>query len=272
MHAAWAYVLISAACLASLLGGWLVVRYFNSSVSGMRHISGAAAGYLASATIVRILPESFNYGGETMALWAVGGFLLVHAIEHGVTPHFHYGEVADGYGGTASAGAIALLGLSLHSFMDGMTITAAMRAEYELGLLIFIAALLHRVPEGATISSIFLVSGFKARGALFAAGALAAAAFLGAGCQDLFKIPIGPVLAIAAGLGIYVAFTDLLPQAQKEKGWKSTASLAFGVALFLATDYLLPHSHGPAPPESNCGQWGHGRASEASPAGPDRSQ
>jgi zinc transporter ZupT len=213
----------------------------------MRLISGAAAGYLASATIVRILPEAFFYGGSRMALWAVGGFLLVHFIEHGITPHFHYGEEAGGYEGTKRAGVIALLGLSLHSFLDGMTITAAMRAEFELGLLIFIGALLHRVPEGATISSIFLVSGFKARGALLSAGTLAAVAFLGAACQGIFKIPLGPVLAVAAGLGLYVACVDLIPQAQKEKGWKNTASLAFGILLFLATDHLLPHAHEPEP-------------------------
>jgi zinc transporter ZupT len=35
----------------------------------------------------------------------------------------------------------------------------------------------------------------------------------------------------------------LLPQAQKEMGWKSTASLLMGILLFMAANSLLPHEH-----------------------------
>jgi zinc transporter ZupT len=124
-----------------------------------------------------------------------------------------------------------------------MSITAAMGRESALGVLVFMGVLLHRVPEGATISSIFLVGGAGARAALYAAGVLAVAALLGALCQDAFLIPHGPVLALAAGLGLYVACADLLPQAQKEKGWKSSLFLAIGVLLFLVANRLLPHDH-----------------------------
>ncbi|MDR1841344.1 MAG: ZIP family metal transporter [Holophagales bacterium] len=243
MHTDSVYALIPLACLATLFGGWLVVHFLYNRVSIMRHISGAAAGYLASATIVRIMPEALRFGGDAMALWAMGGFLFVHIIEYGITPHFHYGEESHDHEGTAMTGVMALLGLSLHSFLDGMTITAAMRTESALGMLVFLGVLLHRIPEGATISSIFLVRGFGSRGALFAAGTLTVTALLGALSQDLFELPVGPVLAVAAGLGLYVACVDLLPQAQKESGWKSTVSLAAGVLIFVAANYLLPHEH-----------------------------
>jgi zinc transporter ZupT len=234
----------------------------------MRHISGMAAGYLVSATIVRILPEALHFGGDKMAFWALGGFLFVHVIEHGITPHFHYGEESHDHEGSAITGIMALVGLSLHSFIDGMSITAAMRAQSALGILVFIGVLLHRIPEGATISSIFLVRGFGSRGAIYAAGVLALTALFGALCQDAFKIPIGPVLAIAAGLGIYVACADLLPQAQKEKGWKSSASLAIGFLLFLATNYVLPHDHGHGRPavEAGHGECGHESQAHEAPA------
>ena len=241
-----------------------MVHYLYNRVSIMRHISGAAAGYLASATIVRIMPEALRLGGDMMALWALGGFLFVHVIEYGVTPHFHYGEESHDHEGTAMTGLMALLGLSLHSFLDGMTITAAMRAESALGTLVFLGVLLHRIPEGATISSIFLVRGFGARGALFAAGTLTLTALMGALCQDIFKMPVGPVLAVAAGLGLYVACVDLLPQAQKESGWKSTVSLMTGVLIFVLANYLLPHEHShghehPATRGEHTDDFGHNR-------------
>jgi zinc transporter ZupT len=204
-----------------------------------------AAGYLVAATLARVLPEALRVGGDGMALWAIGGFLAVHVIEHGITPHFHYGEESADHGVTAAAGAMALAGLSMHSFLDGMSIVAAMGAERSLGVLVFTGVLLHRVPEGATISSIFLVRGSGVRAAMCAAGALALAALLGALCQGALSVPEGPVLAVAAGLALYVACADLLPQAQKEKGWKSTVSLAAGALLFAAANHLLPHEvHG----------------------------
>ena len=242
---AWSlvYALVAVACLATLLGGWLVVRFLGGRASVMRHVSGAAAGYLVAATLARVLPEALHLGGDGMAVWAIGGFLAVHVIEHGITPHFHYGEESAKHGATAAAGIMALAGLSMHSFLDGMSIMAAVHADYSLGILVFFGVLLHRVPEGATISSIFLVRGSGGRMALSAAAALAAAALLGAFCQGALRIPEGQVLAIAAGLALYVACADLLPQAQKEKGWKSTVALAVGALLFAATNHLLPHDH-----------------------------
>lgn len=237
------YWLAPVAAMATLLGGWLAVRFLRGKASLMRHISGVAAGYLISVTLIRILPEALERG-PSMAYWVMGGFLLVNLIEHGISPHFHYGEETHTHESSGLAGIMALVGLSLHSFMDGMAITAAIRTNGELGTLVFFGILLHRIPEGATISSIFLVRGFKNRGAMYAAATLALAACLGALSQEFLKLQVGPVLGLAAGLGLYVGSSDLLPEAQKEKGWKSTLGLLAGTLLFLATSVLVHQSHG----------------------------
>jgi len=237
------YWLAPIAALATLLGGWLVVRFLQGRASLMRHMSGVAAGYLLAVTLVRVLPESVEQGGEIMALWAVGGFLLIHLLEHGISPHFHYGEETHDHSGSALTGLLALLGLSLHSLMDGMSITAAMRTHSGLGLMVFMGVLLHRIPEGATISSIFLVRGFGNRKAIVAAGVLALAALLGSMVPAYVHIRLGPMLGLTGGLGLYVACSDLLPEAQKEKGWKSTAGLLVGVLLFMVILKLAPHHH-----------------------------
>jgi len=231
------------ASLATLLGGWLVVRYLQGRASTMRLISGIAAGYLLSAALVRIIPESLEQGGEGTAFWVLGGFLLVHVMEHGITIHFHYGEETHLDGGPMT-GIMALVGLSLHSFMDGLALAAAVKSSSNLGLFMFMALLLHRIPEGATISSIFLVRGFGRRGALLASAGLAVATLLGAVSQSALHLSPAPVLALAGGLVIYVASSDLLPEAQKEKGWKSTLALLAGFGIFLITALIAPHQHG----------------------------
>ena len=231
------------ASLATLFGGWLVVRFLQGRASTMRLISGIAAGYLLSAALVRIIPESLEQGGEGTAFWVLGGFLLVHVMEHGITMHFHYGEETHVDGGRMT-GIMALVGLSLHSFMDGLALAAAVHSSSNLGLFMFMALLLHRIPEGATISSIFLARGFGKRGALLASAGLAAATLIGAMSQSALHLSPAPVLALAGGLVIYVASSDLLPEVQKERGWKSTLALLTGFGIFLITALIAPHQHG----------------------------
>ncbi len=229
------------AALGSLLGGWAVVRFLRDRASIMRLISGVAAGYLLAVALMGILPECLapENGGHANAIWIVFGFLLVHLMEHGITPHFHYGE--ETHAGSRMGGVMALVGLSLHSLMDGVALAAALAAHGDLGALMFAAILVHRIPEGGTIASIFLARGFGAAGAIGAAGVLALATLLGAWGQELLRIPVGPTLAAAAGLAIYVASSDLLPEVQKEPGWKSTLAIASGLGLFLLSTHFLPH-------------------------------
>ena len=237
------YWLAPLASLSTLLGGWGVVRFLQGRAQFMRLLSGVAAGYLLSVTLVRIIPESLEAkGGETNALWVLGGYLLVHVMEHGITLHFHYGEETHTEGSPLS-GVMALVGLSLHSLMDGVAIAAALSIKGNLGLLVTLGILFHRIPEGGTIASIFLVRGFGSRGALLAAATLALAALVGSAGQTLLQLPTGPILGLTAGLTLYVASSDLLPEVQKVSGFRGTIALLSGVGFFLVSSRLLPHQH-----------------------------
>jgi len=192
---------------------------------------------------VRIIPECFEaQGGESNAFWVLAGYLLVHVMEHGITLHFHYGEETHKDGSPLS-GVLALVGLSLHSLMDGVAISAALATHSNLGALVVLGILFHRIPEGGTIASIFLVRGFGNRGALIAAGVLALMALLGSAGQSILHLPIGPTLGLTAGLALYVASSDLLPEVQKVSGFRSTLALLSGVGIFLVSARLLPHHH-----------------------------
>jgi zinc transporter ZupT len=237
------YWLAPLASLATLLGGWGVVRFLQGRARFMRLLSGVAAGYLLSVTLVRIIPESMEaMGGEANAMWVLGGYLLVHVMEHSITLHFHYGEETH-TGGSPLSGVLALVGLSLHSLMDGVAIAAALSMHSNLGPLVVLGILFHRIPEGGTIASIFLVNGFGNRGALLASGTLALAALVGSAGQTMLNLPTGPILGLTAGLTLYVASSDLLPEVQKERGFRSAIALLSGVGIFLVSARLLPHTH-----------------------------
>jgi ZIP family zinc transporter/zinc and cadmium transporter len=88
------------------------------------------------------------------------GYLLVHLTQHVLTPHFHFGEEThhDAMIGRW-VGVIALAGLLLHTFFDGVAIASGFGVSASLGGLVFLAILLHKIPEGVTVASIMLASG-----------------------------------------------------------------------------------------------------------------
>ena len=56
-------------------------------------------------------------------------------------------------------GITSVIGLSFHSFLDGLIISAGFHANAHLGMFTTLAVILHKIPDGITISGILLYSG-----------------------------------------------------------------------------------------------------------------
>ena len=109
-----------------------------------------------------------------------------------------------------------------------------------LGLLLFAAILLHKIPEGATSSSIMLASRQSRRRGFGASILLGTMTVIGAVLADLLHGPqVSLALAVAAGVTLYVAATDLIPHGNAEKDRRMPLLVFAGVLLFVATDFLL---------------------------------
>src|SRR5919199_3436690 len=105
----------------------------------------------------------------------LAGYLLIQLFEHTIAPHFHFGEETHPESVLRpSAAYTALGGLMIHTFFDGVSIAAAFLINFKVGLLVFIAILLHKVPEGFTVASIMLASGRSGRKARWATLAIGA--------------------------------------------------------------------------------------------------
>ncbi|HXV86664.1 MAG TPA: ZIP family metal transporter, partial [Gemmatimonadales bacterium] len=161
------------AALGNVLGGVTVVR---GQRLGLRFIEGLVAfgaGFMISVALVEILPEALERGGAGAAGFALLGYLLVHLSQHTLTEHFHFGE--ETHAVSAVAGATALAGLLLHTFFDGVAIASGFAVGTDLGVLVFLAILFHKLPEGVTIASLQVAVGRSPAVALASAGVLGAA-------------------------------------------------------------------------------------------------
>lgn len=233
------------AALGDVLGGLLILMPFSRDAdwSKRRRLLGAlvafGAGFMLAVGLLEMLPAAFDLNGGLTAVLV--GYLVVHVTQHTLTPHFHFGEethseemVSEGIG------VWALVGLLPHSFFDGVAISSGFMTDRALGVLIFGAVILHKVPTGVSLASIMLASGNSRRRALVAVLLIAGATVLGAVVTPAVASLASYGLALAAGVTIYVAASNLVPESQRERGLIIPAALLLGVIAFYLARLLLP--------------------------------
>ncbi len=229
------YALVAA--LGNVLGALAVTRRATGELKLIEHFVAFGAGFMLAVAIVEILPEALVKSGSVAPALVLAGYLAVHLTQHTVTPHFHFGE--ETHSVTRVAGTSALVGLLLHTFFDGVAIASAFLVRPELGVMVFIAIFLHKLPEGVMISSLMLAGGRTPARALGAAALLGLATIAGVLLTDHLGFLILHGLALSAGVTIYVAASNLVPEFQHKRGWKLPASFFAGAVAFFLTKTLV---------------------------------
>jgi ZIP family zinc transporter/zinc and cadmium transporter len=130
----------------------------------------------------------------------------------------------------------AIVGLSIHSFFDGVGIASGFLHSPGLGVLVFLAVMLHKLPEGLTIASVVVAGGRAAGAAVLAAAALGGATVLGVVLTDLATPLQRHGLALAAGVTLYVAASNLVPEVQKARRPALTLAFLGGAAALLVLE------------------------------------
>ena len=195
------------------------------------------AGFMLSVAIVELLPAALSRSGAIAPALVLAGYLAVHLTQHTVTPHFHFGE--ETHPVSAVAGTSALVGLLLHTFFDGVAIASAFSVRPALGIMVFVAIFLHKLPEGVTISSLMVAAGRSQGRAVGAAALLGVATLIGVVVTDQLGFLVQHGLALSAGVTIYVAASNLVPEFQGKKGWTLPAAFFAGAAVFYFTKMLV---------------------------------
>ena len=229
-------VLTTIAGLSTGLGGALAVLC-TPTERLLAASAGFAGGVMLTASLTDLLPEALDFyaaylpplgsGGAAVSLLALG--MLTAALLGRLLPE--ESELADRFGqgrdpARAAAMRTALItgaALLLHNFPEGVLTFFAGTADPALGLRTAAAIALHNIPEGLAVAVPFAYA-TRSR----AAGVLAA---LVSGLAE----PLGAVLAwlflrrfftpgfltgtvvLAAGIMVWVALAQLLPQAMAAK-------------------------------------------------------
>lgn len=218
--------------LADVAGGLLLLR-----MNAQRFLHGFVAfgaGFLIAVALIEMVPESLRAAPVAASSWILVGFCGIHLLEHTVVAHFHFGEEthAEEFLHPSTAYSVTF-GLAAHTFFDGIAIASGFAFSSVLGWLIFTGMLLHKLPEGFTVGSVMLASGRSARTAFTAACALGAATVAGVAVIHFLPGLAAVGLPLSAGVALYVAATDLLPEVNRVPGVRYRLLFFLGVAAFL---------------------------------------
>jgi zinc and cadmium transporter len=237
------------AAAANLVGGLFIARG-QWSRRYLKYFIALGAGFMLATALIEMIPESLKLRGDSSSkffgdtsavfVFVLAGYFLVHFFEHTIAPHFHFGEEThhEEVSG-AHAGYAALLGLVIHTFFDGVAIASGLLVSNWLGGVIFIAIFLHKIPEGFTVASLMLASGQSRRVAFVSSAILGGATLLGVALMFLLRSAVSDALPVSAGVTLYVAASDLIPEVNQEPGAGMAVLVFLGVAIFVGLKALF---------------------------------
>ncbi len=237
----WTALLVSASAFASALaGGYLALR----AIGHVGLIIALGAGIRIGAAYFDLIPESVEQLGGSLdlaMLFTAVGFLAFYAIEKLTALHVGHETAAELDHGDEShrhIGFIGSLGMSFHSFLDGVALAAGLAIGGGLGLVIAAVVIMHRFSDGIGIVSLLLASRMPTREIYRWVALVAIAPVVGVVVGLLLPIPdsvLGGMLAIFAGFFLYIGAAELLPEAHRSNRsrWVVLATLV-GVAAIYA--------------------------------------
>jgi len=228
-----------AAAAANGFGGAVIVQK-DWDKRYLRYFIAVGAGFMLATAMLEMLPESIRVSGPNAPLLLLTGYFIVHFFEHTVTSHFHFGEETHAEEFAESHRVYSVIfGLLIHTFFDGIAIASGFLISDWLGWVIFVAVVLHKVPEGFTASSIMLAGGSSRKVAWLASAALGFATFLGVVTVTVFTRSLPAGLPLSAGVTLYVAASDLIPEVNREPGTLVAVAVFVGVGMFLVLQHFF---------------------------------
>lgn len=205
-----------------------------------------STGTLLGAAFFDLLPESIGGSEAALALeLAFSGVVFAFLVEKVI--HWHHHHAAGAKEHTHPLGTLTLVGDGVHNFFDGVAISAAFLVNVPLGITTTLAIALHEIPQEIGDFGLLLYSGYSKAKAIAFNLLSALAAVLGGVLFYFFSGAVEHLesyaLAFTAGMFIYIAAADLLPELHKEKRAKgSLAQLACmllgAVLIWLIARYL----------------------------------
>jgi zinc and cadmium transporter len=248
------YALLAAlgVSLLSLAGLFIVPSRWNH-ITEQRFL-GFAAGVLLATASLQLLTEAVELDNSSLPFYAlligIIGFFILERVFRGFHSHHPSSDQPN-----KVPGYLVIIGDGLHNLIDGLAIGVAFQINPMLGLSTTVAIAAHEIPQEIADYIVLRKSGFSRNRALLLNLASGLTAVLGVALAFSFGDILAPyqgiMLALTAGIFIYIAAVDIIPELSHNhpSGSKYTWPLLGGVLLIVALTLGLPHEHDHSQPD-----------------------
>ncbi|MCG8468931.1 MAG: ZIP family metal transporter [Gemmatimonadetes bacterium] len=237
--------------LAGLIGVWLMWRHEEWARRHTAELITFASGLLVAGSLLHLLAHASEMTGPTTAMmWALVAFVALYVSENHFLPHpharveedcgHHHAHTADGFGWTA------ILGLGIHSVLEGIAVGAGFTLSYVTGAVIVSLVVAHKLPVGIASMGVLYHGGVDRGRAVRVSASLAfitpAAVLISyAAFRGASEGVLGPIVAAAGGSFLYVGAADLLPEGQASAPGRNTIAFILGLVVMVAAYVFVPH-------------------------------
>lgn len=232
--------------LVSLLGGITILWKKLIDKAVIPYLVSFAAGVILTTAFLDIFPEALEAAEGTdlnIFIPAFGGLLTSFFIERFLL-WFHHHEHTHGLHPTT---LLITIGDGVHNFIDGLTIAATYLTNPALGLITTVAIAAHEIPQEIADFGVLVHSGMKKRDALalnfLSAGFAVAGGVGGYFFLNHFAGVLPVLLAFSAGIFIYIASSDLIPDLHRDfkeqRRWTQVIPFILGILLMYAMITIL---------------------------------
>ncbi len=218
--------------LISAIGGLFpLVRSWSKN--NVRLIISFGVGILFGTCFFHMLPAITPYLGTNVGIPILIGFFIIYILEKFVMVHSCEEDVCDVH----TIGLSAFFGISFHSLIDGMSMGAGFIVK-DIGLIIFLAIIVHKFPSALSLTSILIHGGYKKVQIIKLVMIFSLTTPIGALIsffilKNLHENTIAWAIGISSGTFLYIASSDLLPFVHQHTPRKfyNLFSLALGLLL-----------------------------------------
>lgn len=242
MSALWALL----AFAMTLAGGAFAFRYQRH----LHAIMAFSAGLLIGVVFLDLIPEIIEIAHaaslemRTLMLTLIAGFMAIFLLEKLTIIHSEKTHNTPGH--HHNVGLAGAIGLSFHSFLDGLAIGIGFQAGNEVGFVVLLAVLAHDFADGLnTVTFMLATRNSRWRTiALLVVDALAPVA--GALLAQVLRIDPSVLafqLAFFAGFLLYLGASDLLPHVHERPRFALIFSTIAGLLTAGVVVYALERIH-----------------------------
>lgn len=242
-------IIISSLAISSvsLIGGFSLIHRFTKDPKFLSLFVSFAAGVMLATSFFDLFPEALELGGaENIFMPAFLGIVLFFFLERFVLWFHHH----DNSHQIKPSAVLITVGDGIHNFIDGVVIAATFLTNPSLGIITTLAIAAHEIPHELADFSVLLHGGMSKTKALLYNFLSALTALLGSvlGYFFLEKISGGLpfFLSFTAGMFIYIACSDLIPDLHQEfkktKNWSQVLPFILGILLiYLVIGFVEGH-------------------------------